>query len=230
MSSMREEKTEGIVLRALDYKDRQKIITVFTVECGLISLIVKGISRRALRLLALTSPFCRAEFHFARGRSDLYRFIDGTVLDENLSLRQKYSFLETAGRLAHAVLRSQLPGKPSPALYALFSAYLKQAPLFEQHQTLTTSFLLKMLKHEGLISLEELCLHCNNAPSRCIDRGESLCSAHAAPHALRFTDAEWALLFNLASAQNFSLLQQQTIEGSLEKKILQVFDQRILQP
>ncbi|HKY99904.1 MAG TPA: recombination protein O N-terminal domain-containing protein [Rhabdochlamydiaceae bacterium] len=29
---MREEQTEGIVLRSLEYKDRQRIITVFTDE------------------------------------------------------------------------------------------------------------------------------------------------------------------------------------------------------
>ena len=224
---MRDEKTEGIVLRSLEYKDRQRIITVFTAECGLISLIVKGISHRSQHLLALTSPFCQAEFHFARGRSNLFRFIDGTVTEDHLSLRQKFSFLQTAGSMANAILRSQLPEKPSPTLYAFFCAYLKQASLFEAPQALTASFLLKMLKHEGLLALNKHCLRCGTMPSSYLEKGESLCQDHAPSHALYFSDEEWASLFQLAAAQQFSTLQQLKIDPSLSQKIAQLFDQRM---
>ena len=224
---MREEKTEGIVLRSLEYKDRQRIITVFTAEFGLISLIVKGISNRSHSLLALTSPFCQSEFHFTRGRSNLFRFTDGTILEDHLSLRQKFSFLQTAGALAHAILRSQLPEKPSSALYALFSAYLNQATLFEDPQALTASFLLKMLKHEGLIALHKCCLRCKTMPSRCLEKGESLCADHSTPYALHFSAEEWTTLFQLASVQQFSALQLHKIDPSLSQKIAQLFDQRI---
>ena len=89
---MHEEKTEGIVLRSQDYKERHRIITLFT-PLGLISLIVKGISRKNSHLLTLTTPFSHGEYIYRQGRSDLFRFHDGAVLDDHFDLRQSLRFL-----------------------------------------------------------------------------------------------------------------------------------------
>ena len=100
---MQEERTQGIVLRSLDYKDSQRIITVFT-PMGLISLIVKGITQRAMARLSLTTPFCEGEFIFKRSRSSLLNFLDGSMIDSHLFLRKRLSSLETAGQLGKAIL------------------------------------------------------------------------------------------------------------------------------
>lgn len=148
------ERSEGIVLRSIDYQDKQKIITLFTPESGLLSLFVKRISPKNLALLSLATPFSQAEFIYAAGRSDLYRFRDGTLIEGHLDLRGSLSYLQTAGELVQSVLQSQMPGKPAPALYALLSSYLKHIPHFEDPSPLIASFYLKILQHEGLLCLE----------------------------------------------------------------------------
>ncbi len=150
------EETEGIVLKTIDFRDSERIITLFTKELGLISLIVKGVSPSSLPKLAVTTPFCQAQFFFTRGNSDLFRYRDSTILQEHHSLRAHFSFLEAAGMMAKALLQTQLPGKPASLLYALFNRYLKQIPTFTQPLPLTTSFLLKLLHLEGLLSLSQL--------------------------------------------------------------------------
>jgi DNA repair protein RecO (recombination protein O) len=149
------EKTEGVVLRSLVYGENARILTLFTREAGLISLIVKGVSGKRVYLLSLCSPFCSGEFIYRKGGSDLYRFQDGTIVDEHISLRREWRYIETAAVLARALLQSQLPGKSAPLLYALFLAYLKQIPQFENRPTLVASFKLKLLLHEGLLAFEQ---------------------------------------------------------------------------
>jgi DNA repair protein RecO (recombination protein O) len=150
------EETEGIVLKTIDFRDSERIITLFTKELGLISLIVKGVSPSSLPKLAVTTPFCQAQFFFTRGNSDLFRYRDSTVLQEHHNLRAHFSFLEAAGVMAKALLQTQLPGKPASLLYALFDRYLKQIPTFTQPLPLTISFLLKLLHLEGILSLSQL--------------------------------------------------------------------------
>ena len=83
---MKTDTCEALVLRSMEYKERQRIITLFTPQ-GLMSVIIKGISLKKPHLLSLTSPLCLGEFHFSQGKSDLFYFRDGTVIDEHLHLR-----------------------------------------------------------------------------------------------------------------------------------------------
>lgn len=196
-----EEKHEGLVLRSIDYKDRQKIITLYTPTRGLISLIVKNITRKKSHLLTLTSPFTKAEYHFLIGKSDLYTFCDGTPLATHNNLRENLSHLQSATTLLKALLSSQLPGKPAPALYVLALTYLKHLPSFTNPETLSASFLLKLLMHDG---------HLNPAHKE-----------------NPFTQAEWDTLIPLLSARTLQPLRDLPPSPLLNQKIEIFFTQKI---
>lgn len=215
---MQEERTHGIVLRSLDYRDGQRIITLFT-PLGLMSLIVKRIQRRSSHLLTLTTLFCEGEFLFKKGRSELYSFVDGSVLDAHLPLRKKLLFLQTAGALAKIILSSQFNGKASHGLYQLFRCYLKQIPSFTTPSSLLASFQLKLLSHEGLLSLTPLCNQCQEHPSRHLSAGESLCREHAGEDSVTFSSEEWSELFALFSATRLSTLRPLTPSATLLQKV-----------
>lgn len=223
---MHEERTQGIVLRSLDYKDSQRIITIFT-SIGLIRLIVKRITSRNTHLLNLTTPFCEGEFLFKRGRSDLLSFLDGSVLDSHLELRKRLSSLETAGSLAQMILSSQLDGKFSYDLYQLFRFYLKQIPSFESPTSLAASFQLKLLAHEGLLALSSQCNRCNDKPAEFLSKGESLCNAHPLEEGFHFSREEWILLMQLHSAKHFSTLRTLSLSSHFHQKIDVFFKYRI---
>ena len=145
---MLHESSKSIVLRSLFFKDNQKMITLFSERFGLISLVMKGCS--APLKTSLSEPFCEAEFFFTKGSSDLRKYQDGAIIDLHLSLRNKLCYLKTASTMTKAFLSSQMPEKPSPHLYALFSSFLKQIPGFAFQETLLACFYLKFLRHEGL--------------------------------------------------------------------------------
>ncbi|NGX59326.1 MAG: DNA repair protein RecO [Chlamydiae bacterium] len=196
-----EEKHEGLVLRSIDYKDRQKIITLFTPTRGLISLIVKNITRKKSHLLTLTSPFTQAEYHFSIRRSELYTYCDGTPINTHLNLRENLTHLKAAILLAKALLTSQLPNKPAPDLYLLLLTYLKYLPTFADPTSLTASFYLKLLKHDGHLS-----------PS------------HREPP---FTPNEWNELLPLLTTRNITTLRQITTSPDLHHQIETHFHKKI---
>lgn len=223
---MHTEKVEGIVLRSQDFKERHRIITLFTAQ-GLISLIVKHISRKNTRLLALTTPFCHGEYLFQRSPLGLPRFQDGSILDDHMDLRQNFGFLQTAGTLAQTILTSQMPDKPAPTLFALYKSYHKQVPCFPDPMPLLASFSLKLLKHEGLLTISSQCTSCEVAPARLLQDGESVCPQHSLQEALPFSDAEWESLLVLSNAQQFSTLRSLTMLPSLSQKIQTLFQSRL---
>ncbi len=216
---------EGIVLRTMEYKERERILHLYTPHSGLISLIVKRLSRKQGHLLALSTPFCHGDYHYTIGRSSLYRFTDGSVIQTHCHLRDDLSYLETAGAIAHALLVSQLPGKPAPALFQLALTYLKQIPLAQNQQALKASFLLKLLKHEGLLSTWPHCSQCER-PIAFLEGGEGFCALHGRGGA-PLSDEEWQTLQALAEARSFQKLSEISLAEKLEKKIAVCFEQAV---
>ncbi len=146
-----EETVEGIVLRSQPYREKARIITLFT-PLGVMSLIVK---RMAPRYLSLTTPFSHGEYQIVRGRSDLFALHDATLLHEHLELRSSLTHLRVAGALAQGILRSQWPLKGSPALFTLYKAYHQRVASCGNPQALLASFYLKALRLEGILTLED---------------------------------------------------------------------------
>lgn len=189
---MAEERVEGIILRVTPYKDRHRIVSLFTSQAGMISLLAKKISTP--EKMALLSPFSRIEALYLKKPSDLHLLKDSSLLDSHLFLREKWDYLETAGKMAYILLHSQLPGKSSPLLYALFKACLEQLPRFEDPCSLLFLFYLKLLTHEGLLSWKDR----SSFPLSC-------------------KTEEWELMREWAQCRSFQLLQTRKGLGPLLK-------------
>ncbi len=197
----------GVILRTIPYQDTARILTVFSACSGVMSFFIKGLSQKKSHLLSLTEPFNEVEIHYRKGRSDLLFLTDLSGINSNPHLRERLSSLKAASKLTEAILHSQLPGKPASPLYLLLTLYLKHIPFFEDPSILTTSFYLKLLRHEGLLVLSPACGICN-ARASFLDAGESFCSLHASKNAHRFSQEEWSLLETLAHAGHFESLKK----------------------
>ncbi len=58
-------KTEGIVLQSVDYKDNDKILTIFSPTHGKITVGAKGVKKPKAKLNFAAQPFCFAEYILA---------------------------------------------------------------------------------------------------------------------------------------------------------------------
>ena len=79
----------------------------------------------------------------------LHRLLDGDVVDAHIELRTSLAQLEEALGMVKALLTTQLPDKPTPALYTLFAHVLQASA--RTGTPLLTLFLVKLLKHEGVL-------------------------------------------------------------------------------
>ena len=55
------EKVNGVTLRAVNYKESDKILTVFTLEKGKITVSARGVRKANAKMKQISEPFCFAE-------------------------------------------------------------------------------------------------------------------------------------------------------------------------
>ncbi len=201
------EKTEGITLKSIEFREFQRIITVMTRDMGIISLIVSRLGSKNYRLINLTSPLTCGEFVFKQRKSDLWRFLDGSILNAHAPIRQELSRLSAAQVMLKRVLDTQLPHKPAPALYFLLKTFLQRLQSTPVPDTLLTAFTLKFLLHEGLLSTKTICGTCSAPNSHHFYSGDNFCSNCAPPFSTALTSEEWQQMIHLLACRSFDALE-----------------------
>ncbi len=99
-------KTEAIVLQTLDYKDNDKLLTLFSPTLGKITAGIRGVKKPTAKLTFAAQPFCFAEYVLAQ-RDGRYT-VTGAYLHESFfelreSIEKFYgacAMAETARELA----------------------------------------------------------------------------------------------------------------------------------
>ena len=124
----------GIVTRYVNYKDNDRILTLFTREMGRIDARARGCRRQKSPLLACSQPFVFGEFQIFAGK-ERYTIDQCDVRETFYSLREDMDrFLVGSAMLAlsqHAVQESE----PNPELFSLlyhglsFLCYGEGAPI-----------------------------------------------------------------------------------------------------
>ena len=148
-------RSEGIVLQTMDFQDYDQILTVYSLEEGLIKLIQKQ-ARRQNHKKGSATALTHAEFVYAKGSSELFRCQEISLLNAYLSLRASLHVMRASCEIVDAVKQSQMLHQPSPILYQLLLLYLEKLPSMKNPYALSASFLLKVLRHEGICDLETL--------------------------------------------------------------------------
>ncbi|MFY7842539.1 MAG: DNA repair protein RecO [Rhabdochlamydiaceae bacterium] len=147
--------TEGIVLNSFDYKEKERIVSLFTEKYGLLNLIIKRLSAQKSEGLMLSDLFSCGDFWIIKTKSGLYQLYQASIINDHGFLRKKFIYLKTAGGMGQAILASQWPEKPTPELYFLFKRYLLQIDRLENEKALLASFYLKLLFHEGTFNWDQ---------------------------------------------------------------------------
>lgn len=222
------QKCEGIVLHAIKFKDYDQILTLFTPNLGLLKMLIKGAYSRRLGQGANLDILHQAEFVFTKRHNALAVCRERKVLNSNFELRKSLSSLESSCTMAKAVLCSQVEERPADQLYELLKCYLKRISLSNQPAILASSFLLKLLRHEGLFGLTPCCNICSiDLNEYFVYQGECYCSSHSPIEAIPLSIFEAKSLFTLAFSRSFSDIENTPLEPDLEKKIKWLFDSLI---
>ena len=142
-------KTEAIVVKAIDYKDSDKLLTLFSPTLGKITAGIKGVKKPKAKLAFCAQPFCFAEYVLAE-KEGRYTVTSAYLHEGFFELRldvMKYY----AGAAAVEVAREiSAPNEDYRLLFIALIECLKNLCMTEEkvEETLIT-FLLSALRESG---------------------------------------------------------------------------------
>lgn len=224
IAGMQMKRTEGFILDSRVFQDYDAIMTVFSAELGIIKFIVKSAFRPQRRNSLVTTPLTRAEFVYTLGRGDLHKCSEISVQRHSTYLRQSLAALEASCDIAQAIYASQWPDIPAPDLYALCNSYLEKIPSMQDPFVLSSSFRLKILRHDGILQLGSVCKVCSVTLNQFyMSAGECACVTHASDRNLVFSLDEIALVQFLANCRSFSDLESMTLSKPFREKVTNMF-------
>jgi DNA repair protein RecO (recombination protein O) len=223
-------KEKGIILSTLPFQDHDLILKALTPEKGIASFLMKGGQSSKRRGGTSTDPLTEVEITYFQGKSTLYSLREITLLNPFLPLRESWDHLEVAMRLLQKIQATQMEGKPSLNLYHLFAFYLANLHKAPSPNHIYSSFLLKLLRHEGLFGPATTCSTCNEELLELRLFGmESFCLKHAPKESLLFTLKETEQIMLLAFCRNLPEIIHSPLEAGLHEKIETLFELAISQ-
>ena len=121
---MEEIKVKGIVLKSIDYKDSDKIVTIFSIELGLINARVRGVKKNTAKLTFAVQPFAFVEFLLIKS-GNFYTCINATSIDQFFGITadfDNYIFMLACNEICLKTIRE---GDLQPELFLLLLNSLK---------------------------------------------------------------------------------------------------------
>lgn len=197
------EKSEGIVCHALPFQDHDIILTVFTENEGMIKLFLKKALIRKDWRGAPISPLTRAEFIYTKGKSELFSCREISIINFHIKFRENLKWLEAALEILNSLRTTYCAMNPVPLIYRLCVRFLEAIPNLTDPMVLVSSFRLKILNHEGLLSSE--------------------------PHPV-FSEDEWTIVEQLALNRSLTIFQDLVLPDYLHGKIALFFQDQISGP
>lgn len=156
-----EVKCDALMLRAADYKDNDKLLTLFAAGRGKLTAVCRGVRKAAAKLKFAAQPFCFAEYVLAE-RAGRYTVVSAFLHDGFYSLREDIGRFYAAAAVAE-VCNLLLPeGMESDALFFAALRALERMCGEESggEGAALVSFLLTALSAAGYTVRADGCLRC----------------------------------------------------------------------
>ena len=179
--------TTGIVLRAVDYRDNDIMLTLLTKDYGLMSAKAAGAKKPTGKLFAAASLLCCGDYEFfekdgrygVRGCTIRYRFFD---------LQNNYDAYTAACMIADTAGKVAQEESADPKLFVLVSQALYALDTGGEPKAVLCYFLQRLLYIEGVYPALSHCAVCGDARAvKFSAQFGGVCAAHAAPQDVALT-------------------------------------------
>lgn len=143
-----EEKVKGIVLKLSDYKEADKLASIFTLEQGVITAKFTGVKKEKAKLKALAQPFVFAEFNLAK-RGNINQVINATLIDNFYNILNNYNKTICA-YIVLDIINSILPkNKIETNLFLITVNALKNIETKNEYEE-TINYILQFISFSGM--------------------------------------------------------------------------------
>lgn len=118
---MSQERTEAIVLKAIDFSETSRIVTFLTPDRGKLTCMVKGVKRPKSQLAGLLDTFNRIEVMYLWKESrSIQQMTDGTLLDRYAGIKESLDKSMYGAFLVEMMYRIAHDNEPSQDLYDVY--------------------------------------------------------------------------------------------------------------
>ncbi len=159
MRTQRVYRSEGIVLRAYDYGEADRILTLITPQAGKLRAVAKGVRKTKSRMSGHLDLFTRSSIFVARGRQlDIVtqaETIENFGAIRNDLVRSTYSHY-----VAELLEGFSAEALPNYAVYALAVQTFRRLATTEDCSLVVRAFELHLLEHTGYNPQLQQCLGC----------------------------------------------------------------------
>ena len=159
---MNEIKTQAIVIDAVDYKDADKKLALFSCEYGLIWATIKGVKKPKAKLAGCSQPFCFAEFLLNK-KGDFYTVINASVIDSFFSVTADFDKYIIGVSMLEFCKKTIKENDSSLDLFILLLKALKQLGYTGANpMAVLIRFLLDGFKYIGYSLKTQVCACCGS--------------------------------------------------------------------
>ncbi len=142
-------KTDAIVLQSIDYKDNDKLLTLFSPALGKITAGIRGVKKPKAKLAFSAQPFCFAEYILAE-KGGRYTVTGASLHESFFALRLDIERFYAACAMAEVSRAILMENEEYEALFVGFIEGLKALALGgEDCEESVISFILIALRESG---------------------------------------------------------------------------------
>ena len=153
---MKNIKTQGIILKAINYGDYDQILTVLSRDLGKIKVMARGVRRPKSKIRGGCQIFSFVQMELYQG-NQMYRLIQSASLKSFIQFREDYDRLLAASQWAEVLEQTSLEGEGDESLFSLaLSGFTWLA--FGEAEKILPIFLAKLLSCLGVLSGKPECV------------------------------------------------------------------------
>lgn len=212
--------TRALILKDMDYQEKDKIITIFTEHEGKIGALVKGVKQSKSSMRGCVQPFCYSELHMHKGKGDLATVTQGQILNFFGDAREDLARTLLCLHMMELLDKSLPDRQPEPRMFRLALAVLELIDSGNYTPLWIRYFELAVIRMLGVPPVLERCVNCGGTAgnSGCLDMelGGLLCQdcARPGPNRLRFQPESLAILKSISSWNPVQVELLQRIKAS----------------
>lgn len=215
-------KTRAIVLSSIDYKEKDKLVTLFSLEYGIISAKLKSVKAFNAKLKFAKEPFCFGEFLIQKPANVItsVEVID-TFYDVTKSLEKFYN----ACAIIEIVKKVIQAGEINQPLFVSTLKALSTICYENKHDYALAKFMVEILEAMGYQFTLDKCSECGqnfvNKKWLNLDYGEIVCNACRSQSCIEISNKCHSALKILKSTEYEKLKTISLAKGS-EKECLEI--------